>query len=88
MNTVYEGKICFLCIQLSVTGASFFIFFLFICVFKYCVGCCTRLLLLHSSLVVNGTKMAGGWGWAGLSEEDMMEGGGGGGCHGDEGRAC
>lgn len=52
LNTVSEGKNRFLCIQLSVIGASFFVF-----VYKYCVGCFTQLLLLHSSLVVNGT----GW---------------------------
>lgn len=71
MNTVYEGKkYFFLCIQLSV---SFFLF-----VFKYSVGCCTW-LLLHSSLVANGT-----WWQVGGDEQDYRRrtwwgtGGGGG----------
>lgn len=36
--------------------------FIYSFVFKYCVGCCTQLLLLHSSLVVNGTRWQVGWG--------------------------
>lgn len=48
MNTVYEGgkKIFFLCIQLSVTGASFFFFFLFLSTASVVVlGCCCIALL-------------------------------------------
>lgn len=68
MNTVYGGEMIF-----PVHTAVWCNFYLFI-YFKYCIGFCTQLLLLHSSAVVNRTR----WGWAGLSQEDMMEGGGGG----------
>lgn len=48
MNTVSEGKkYCFLCIQLSVTGASFFYLFVFISTASVVVlGCCCCIALL------------------------------------------
>lgn len=54
VNKVYEGKNIVSCAYSCQSLVQ--VFFLFICVYKYCVGCCTRLLLLHSSLVVNGTR--------------------------------
>lgn len=59
----------------------FFIYFL-----KYAVACCTRLLLLHSSLVMNETRwQVGGMGGTirGRYDGEWWMG-----CHGDEGRAC
>lgn len=53
VNTVYEGKNMFP-VHTAVSQWCKF-FFIYLCLSTALV-CCTQLLLLHSSLVVNGTR--------------------------------
>lgn len=70
--------------QLLVQVLGFFLKFIYF--LKYAVACCTQLLLLHSSLVVNETRwQVGGMGGTIRGRHDGERWMG---CHGDEGRAC
>lgn len=68
------------CVHTAVSHWSKFFFFF---VYKYCVGCFTQALLLHSSLVGNRTR----WQVRG-DGQDCLRRTGWRDCHGDEGGAC